>query len=165
LIFSPEETADSFWGNALIKARALFELTSRPALADDSGICVEALGGAPGVHSARYGNKSGTLLDDLGRNNLLLEHMYGKEDRRCKFVCCMILYLGNDRFFSVQETLEGQVLLTSAGNGGFGYDPLVYVPKFGCSVAELSEAEKNRISHRAKAARTMAKLIDEVLSG
>lgn len=147
----------------MIKARALYELTSRPALADDSGICVDALAGAPGIHSARYGSESGHLLDDRGRNDLLLERMYGIEDRRCRFVCCMVLYLGNDRFFTVQETLEGIVSLSAAGRGGFGYDPLVYIPEFGCSVAELSETQKNRISHRAKAARALAKLIDEVL--
>lgn len=76
----------------------------------------------------------------------------------------MVLYLGNDRFFTVQETLEGQLSLTAAGSGGFGYDPLVFLPEFGCSVAELSEAQKNRISHRAKAARAIAKLMDEILS-
>lgn len=157
--FDPEETENTFAGNALIKAKALYELVGEPVIADDSGICVDALGGAPGVISARYGSENGRNLDAAGRNALLLSNMKGKEDRRCRFVCSMVLYLAPDRFTLVQETLEGLLVTESRGAGGFGYDPLVYLPEFKNTVAELSPAEKDACSHRGKAGRVIAKLL------
>ncbi len=160
--FDPEESADSFFGNALIKAEALYRLTGKPALADDSGICVDALGGEPGIYSARYGSTPLRQLTDSERNALLLNNMSAINNRDCRFVCCMVLFLGPHQFYAVQETLEGQLVHEERGNGGFGYDPLVYVEKYGKTVAELSAQEKNRISHRAKAAQAMARLLEAV---
>lgn len=160
IAFDPEETGTSFLENSLIKARALYELVREPVIADDSGICVDALGGAPGIVSARYGSENGVKLDSAGRNRLLLERMAGVTDRSCRFVCCMVLYRGPDRFSAVQETLEGILVSGSGrGTGGFGYDPLVYVPEYGKTVAELSPAEKDACSHRGKAGRAIARLV------
>ena len=150
--FAPEEGGSSFFENASIKARALFDATGQPALADDSGLCVDALGGAPGVHSARFGSEGGAALTDAQRNVLLLSKMKGEANRTCRFVCCLVLYLGEGRFVAAQETLEGVLLDEPRGTGGFGYDPVVFLPELGKSVAELSAEEKNRVSHRAKAA-------------
>jgi len=157
--FDPEETEATFYGNALIKARELYRLTGQPVLADDSGICVDALGGAPGVLSARYGSENGEKLDADARNRLLLSRMEGIENRACRFVCNMVLYLSSDRFYSVQETLEGVLVTETRGKGGFGYDPIVLVPALGRTVAELSPEEKDALSHRGKAGRVIARLL------
>ncbi len=157
--FDPEETENTFYGNSLIKARALWELTGHPVIADDSGICVDALDGAPGVLSARYGSEQGQKLDSTQRNELLLENMRGVQNRSCRFVCNMVLYLACDRFYSVQETLEGTLIDHMRGTGGFGYDPLVLVPEYGLTVAELSPEKKDELSHRGKAGRIIARLL------
>ena len=157
--FDPEETESTFFGNSLIKARTLFEITGKPVIADDSGICVDALGGAPGVLSARYGSENGQKLDTAGRNSLLLLRMEGIKNRTCRFVCNMVLYVATDRFYSVQETLEGTLVTENRGSGGFGYDPLVLVPALGRTVAELTPEEKDELSHRGKAGRIIARLL------
>jgi XTP/dITP diphosphohydrolase len=157
--FDPEETENTFFGNALIKAKALYDIVRMPVIADDSGICVDALGGAPGVRSARYGSDQGLMLDAQGKNALLLRNMEGIENRSCRFVCNMVLYLGPDRFCSVQETLEGMLVTDGRGKGGFGYDPLVFVPEYGKTVAELSSGQKDECSHRGKAGRRIAALL------
>jgi len=159
IAFDPEETENTFAGNALIKAKALYDLVKQPVIADDSGICVDALGGAPGVISARYGSENGQKLDAAGRNALLLSNMEGRTDRRCRFVCSMVLYLAPDRFTLVQETLEGLLVTESRGSQGFGYDPLVFLPEYGRTVAELDPAEKDSCSHRGKAGAVIAKLL------
>ena len=161
--FDPEETEHSFYGNSLLKAKALYDIVGKPVIADDSGICVDALGGAPGVLSARYGSENGKKLTSEERNALLLERMRGVENRSCRFVCNMVLYLGNERFVSVQETLEGELIAESRGSGGFGYDPIVFIPSYGKTVAELSGAEKDFLSHRGKAGRKIAELLDRGL--
>lgn len=163
--FDPEETEPTFSGNALIKAKCLYNIVRQPVLADDSGICVDALGGAPGIYSARYGSENGEKLDARARNALLLSRMAGTTDRTCRFVCNMTLYLGPDRFVSAQETLEGTLvesLEEGRGSGGFGYDPVVYLPAFGKTVAELSDADKDAVSHRGKAGRILANVIDSL---
>lgn len=157
--FDPEETENSFYGNSLIKAKALYEIVRQPVIADDSGICVDALGGAPGVLSARYGSDNGKKLNAEERNELILSRMHGVENRACRFVCNMVLYFGNDRFISVQETLEGELITESRGTGGFGYDPIVFVPLYEKTVAELSGAEKDFLSHRGKAGRKIAEFL------
>ncbi len=163
IAFDPEETEPTFYGNALIKARALYEIVRKPVIADDSGICVDALGGAPGVLSARYGSKPGEpLLDAESRNRLLLAAMREKPNRSCRFVCNMVLYYGPDRFVSVQETIEGTLIEEGRGLGGFGYDPVVFIPELGKTVAELSPEEKNEVSHRGKAARKIAIFLDSL---
>jgi XTP/dITP diphosphohydrolase len=153
ITFEAEENGLDFFDNALIKARALEKLWHGPVLADDSGICVDALNGAPGIHSARFGSEGGAKLSDSDRNALLLKTVGDNPFRTCRFVCCMVLTLGPGRFLAAQETIEGELLREPHGTQGFGYDPLVYIPSFGRSVAELSEEEKNKISHRGKAAR------------
>ena len=156
IMFDPEETATTFNGNALIKARTLFELMGEPVIADDSGICVDALNGEPGVYSARYGATNGIELSAEDRNKLLLSRMKGIPDRTARFVCNMVLYYGPDRFVSVQETLEGSIVSESgSGSGGFGYDPVLYLPEYGKTVAELSDDQKDLVSHRGKAARKL----------
>lgn len=163
IAFDPEENGSTFLDNALIKARSLYDLTKEPAIADDSGICVDALGGRPGIYSARYGEEGGAKLSDQERNLLLLRETADAANRKAKFVCAMVLYLGPDRFFAVQETLEGELIREGRGEGGFGYDPLLYLPDLGKTVAELSAEEKNRWSHRAKAGRVFARLLAEPL--
>ncbi|MDR1429649.1 MAG: RdgB/HAM1 family non-canonical purine NTP pyrophosphatase [Spirochaetaceae bacterium] len=158
--FDPEETGASFYENALIKARALYALVGEPVLADDSGLCVDALDGRPGIYSARYGSGGGKKLDSAGRNALLLDELGGEQNRNARFVCAMVLFLSEHRFFLVQETLEGTIVSEARGEGGFGYDPLLYLDERHCTVAELSDGEKNALSHRGRAARRIAVLLD-----
>ncbi len=144
------ETGTTFVENAIIKARAAAAAAGLPALADDSGLQVEALDGAPGVRSARY---AGPDASDADNNARLLAELIGVADRRARFCCVLVWMAGpNDplpRIF--QATWEGAILEAPAGSGGFGYDPLFYVPDRGCASAELSPAVKNRISHRGRA--------------
>lgn len=161
--FDFPEDADSFIGNSTGKALALWKLLGEPVLADDSGLCVDALGGRPGVLSARYGSSDGTVpLASEERNTLLLKEMRDKKDRACRFVCALSLVLSADRIFVVQETCEGLLLETPRGIGGFGYDPVVFLPGFGRSVAELSAVEKNSVSHRGRAIARMTALVDSL---
>jgi len=178
LDFAPDETESSFHGNALLKAMALrgLLLASRadgfsdgdPVIADDSGICVDALGGRPGLHSAMYAGPPGAELPDaLGleageRNALLLGELGESPMRSARFVCAMALVLSPERFFVAQETLEGEIVRSArfaVGSGGFGYDPIFFVPALGRTVAELSEDEKNIISHRGKAGARVAGIL------
>jgi XTP/dITP diphosphohydrolase len=154
--FAPEENGSSFLENSLIKARALYRLVRQPVIADDSGICVDALSGRPGIYSARYGDKIGSAkLSDAERNALLLSEVGDNPNRAARFVCAMALVLSEDRFFVVQETLEGRLIEQGRGSGGIGYDPVLYIPELGRTVAELSADEKNRVSHRGKAGRAI----------
>ena len=146
----PEETGTTFEENARIKARAIMEATGLPAIADDSGLVVDALDGAPGVYSARYGGEG---LDDDGRWKLLLKNMEGKEDRACRFVCVICCALPDGAEVMSRGTVEGQVAFGPEGDGGFGYDPIFYLPERGCTMACLPAEEKNAISHRGNALR------------
>ena len=177
IAFDPEETGTSFLENALIKARSLHSRLNTgegnaswregdAIIADDSGLCVDALGGRPGIHSARYcgPGKSGRPLAAAEKNSLLLGELGDNPLRRARFACAMVLLYSPDRFFAAQETLEGEIVRGEAearGEGGFGYDPILWIPELGRTVAELSEEEKNRISHRGKAGR----VISLILSG
>lgn len=164
LAFDFEETGQTFLDNSMGKAMALWHQLGQPTLADDSGLCVDSLDGRPGVFSARYGSLAGgSVLESAERNQLLLKEMQGKENRSCRFVCCLSLVLGPDRAFTIQETCEGQLLEVPRGNGGFGYDPVVYLPELGKSVAELSPAEKNLVSHRGKALHRLRAIIANLL--
>jgi len=159
--FDFPEDADTFIGNSTGKALALWRLLKAPVLADDSGLCVDALSGRPGVLSARYGSADGTVpLASEERNALLLREMRGRTDRTCRFVCAMSLALSAYRVFVVQETCEGVLLEAPRGVGGFGYDPVVYLPALGRSVAELTPSEKNSVSHRGRAILRMTALVD-----
>lgn len=152
---SPVEDGSTFLENALIKARAANAATGLPALADDSGIAVAALDGAPGIHSARF---AGTGRDEDNRA-LLLQRLAGETDRRADFVCAAVLVDGDTRFESVVEW-PGEVLEEAAGEGGFGYDPLFVPEGEQRSAAELSAEEKNAISHRGQAFRALAAQLD-----
>ena len=161
--FVHEETGATFLENAQGKALALHAAAGRPVLADDSGICLPALGGAPGIHSARYGSRPGESdLTSPERNALLLRNMEGREDRRAFFVCAMTLVFGDYRHYTIQETLDGFLTAHPAGSGGFGYDPLFFLEEYGKTIAELPEGEKNRISHRGKAGARMARLLEDL---
>ena len=143
-----DETGDTFLENARIKAGAALALTALPSLADDSGLAVDALGGAPGVRSARYGGEG---LSASERNALLLKEMEGKENRAARFVCVLCCLFPDGREIIAEGTCEGEILHEPRGTGGFGYDPIFFVPSLGRGMAELSEAEKNKVSHRWKA--------------
>jgi len=172
LDFDPEETGTSFHENALLKARELHALLDKarpalfspgdPVIADDSGICVDALDGRPGIYSARYAGNSTKKLESAERNSLLLEELGNAANRKARFVCAMVLMYGPDRFFIAQETMEGDIVKSAEqakGAGGFGYDPILFIPELGRTVAELSEEEKNTISHRGKAGKIIAERI------
>lgn len=155
----PEE-GNSYAENALAKAQYIFSLSGRPSLADDSGLSVDALGGEPGIRSARYGSGPGEEpLPSWRRNELLLQAMRDRPDRTCAFICALALVYARDRFLLVQETCPGFLLDSPRGSGGFGYDPLVFLPDFQKSMAELSPEEKNLVSHRGRAARRMAAIL------
>ncbi|ACO76561.1 putative deoxyribonucleotide triphosphate pyrophosphatase [Azotobacter vinelandii CA] len=148
---APEETGLSFVENAILKARHAARLSGLPALADDSGLAVDALGGAPGIHSARYAGGGG----DAANNAKLLEALREVPDaeRGARFVCALALVRhAEDPLPIICEGLwQGRILHAPRGTEGFGYDPLFWVPERGCSSAELASAEKNRLSHRARA--------------
>jgi XTP/dITP diphosphohydrolase len=162
IVFAPEETGSTFLENALIKARALFDIVKEPVVADDSGLCVDALNGGPGVLSARYGNVEGKKLVDSERNRLVLRELGGSTNRKARFVCAMVIFLEQDRFFIAQETLEGEIFSEERGQGGFGYDPILFIPGLGRTVAELASTEKNRLSHRAKAGAAIGRLYGSI---
>ncbi|MBB3103422.1 RdgB/HAM1 family non-canonical purine NTP pyrophosphatase [Azomonas macrocytogenes] len=147
----PEETGLSFIENAILKARHAARVSGLPALADDSGLAVAALGGAPGIYSARYADGQG----DAANNAKLLAALQGLPDaeRDAQFVCTLaLLRHAEDPLPILCEGLwHGRILHAPRGEQGFGYDPLFWVPERDCSSAELPAAEKNRISHRAKA--------------
>lgn len=164
--FDADETGKTYLENALIKARVLFnQAGGRPVMADDSGLSVPALGGAPGIYSARYGSKeTGRNLAPPERNAFLLRNMthLSGEDRRAFFVCCMVLIVDEYRVFTAQETFAGRIADTAAGVGGFGYDPVFFLPERGCTVAELTAAEKDEISHRGRASMRIAAVLDNL---
>ena len=163
--FDFEETGSSFLENSLGKAMALFRRTGKPVIADDSGLCVSALDGAPGIYSARYGSSpEGVELKSPERNALLLRNMEGITDRQAFFVCAMVLVLDEYRIFTAQETIRGEILTASQGSGGFGYDPVFYIPAHGKTMAELTPDEKNRYSHRGKAGKRICAVLDNLIA-
>ncbi|MDD3213941.1 MAG: ribonuclease PH [Eubacteriales bacterium] len=154
-----EENGDTFEQNAAIKAEAVMKATGLPALADDSGLSVAALGGEPGIHSARYAGGHG---DTEANNQLLLKNMEGIADRDCKFVCSMALALPGEETRVVTGECEGTLLTAYRGKSGFGYDPL-FLYQNHQTFAEMGEAAKNEVSHRARAAEKMRAVLAEVL--
>jgi XTP/dITP diphosphohydrolase len=163
LSFEPEETGTTFSENALIKARVLQKLigSNVVVIADDSGLCVDALDGRPGVLSARYGMENGSKLSSLRQNIMLLDELADSPRRSARFVCAMTLFFNNDRFFIVQETLEGEIVKKDGikGEGGFGYDPVFWIPSLSRTLAELPPEEKNILSHRGKAGKHIAGIL------
>ena len=148
-----EEPFESFVENALTKARHAARASGLPALADDSGLAVEALGGAPGVLSARYATLFGRLKSDAENNAVLLEKMADLDDRRARFVCALVAVRSAEdpEPLIAMGRWQGEILRAAQGEGGFGYDPLMFIPALGASVAQLSAAQKNALSHRALA--------------
>jgi XTP/dITP diphosphohydrolase len=153
-----EEPHATFVENALAKARHAAKATGLPALADDSGICVPALGGAPGVYSARY---AGEPKSDARNNAKLVADMAGQSDRRAFYYAVLVLvrHADDPRPLIAEGRFDGEWIDTPRGEGGFGYDPYVFVPRLGKTVAELTPEEKNPISHRGKA---LALLLDRL---
>lgn len=158
-----EEPFDTFVENALTKARHAARESGLPALADDSGLAVDALGGAPGVLSARYATLFGFEKSDAENNRVLLDKLTGQADRRARFVCALVAV----RSATDPEPLiamgrwNGEILQAPRGEAGFGYDPLMFIPSLGQSVAELSAEQKNRLSHRALASEDLLRQMRE----
>lgn len=158
-----EETGATYRENALLKARALAAASGLPALADDSGLEVDALEGAPGVRSARY-----HLGDDAVRYRALLkalENVSSTSDRSARFRCIAALTLPDGREFITEGVCEGIIGFEPRGEAGFGYDPVFFVPEANGTMAELPAEEKNRISHRARAAQAMRKVLATLMEG
>lgn len=183
--FDPVEDGKTFYENAIIKAKALYELVHCPVIADDSGICVDALDGAPGIYSARYagpsymqGKPDGSRISQDEQNRLLIAQLndavkldskpvrpYLHGERSCHYTCAMVLYCGQDRIFMAEETFEGQLIDSiekAAGSNGFGYDPIVFLPEYGKTIAQISPEEKNAISHRGKAVKIIKKILENI---
>ena len=146
-----EETGATFEENSLLKAEAVMKATGLPALADDSGIAVDALNGEPGIYSARYGFDDS--LDDWGRLELLLKNTQHVPDgqRQAQFVCVISFVTPDGQVIQARGEIHGELTREPAGDNGFGYDPIFYYPPLGKTTAELSPEEKNEVSHRANA--------------
>ena len=156
-----EETGTTFEENSFLKAEAVMKATGLPALADDSGICVDALGGAPGVYSARYGGDP--TLDDWGRLLLLLKNMENVSDgqRQAKYVAVITLVYPDGHIVRARGEVHGELLREAHGTGGFGYDPIFYYPPAGKTFAEVTAEEKNQVSHRANALKLLYEKLSE----
>ena len=146
-----EENGTTFEENSYIKAEAVMKATGLPALADDSGICVDALNGEPGIYSARYGFDDS--LDDWGRLELLLKNTEHVPDgqRQAQFVCVITMVTPEGLIIQARGEIHGELTREAKGKNGFGYDPIFYYPPLGKTTAELSPEEKNQVSHRANA--------------
>lgn len=158
-----EENGTTFAENAAIKARAVWEKTGGLVLADDSGLVIDYLNGEPGVYSARY-------MGDAPyseKNRTLIERLAGAEGeaRSARFACAIAAVLPDGRELLTEGFMEGRIALEPAGNGGFGYDPILYLPEYKKTSAELDIDEKNRISHRGKALELMKEKLKETLGG
>ena len=155
-----EETGTTFEENSLLKAKAVMEASGLPAIADDSGLCVDALNGAPGVYSARYGGEG---LDDTGRYKLLLANMPKGEARTAKFVSVITCCFPNGDVLTARGECPGTIAFAPMGEGGFGYDPVFFVPELKKTFAQLTAEEKNAISHRGKALEAFKVKLEEYL--
>lgn len=155
-----EEPHGTFVENAIAKARHAAKLTGLPALADDSGICVEALGGAPGVYSARF---AGEPKSDQRNNEKLIADLKDKTDRRAHYYCILVFvrHADDPQPIIAEGEWWGEIVDTPRGANGFGYDPYFWLPEFGCTAAELASEKKNGISHRGVA---LAKLLERLKS-
>lgn len=143
-----EETGTTFAENAMLKAKAICEAANLPAVADDSGLCVDALNGGPGVYSARYGGEG---LDDKGRYMLLLNAMRGQTTRAAHFACAIACAFPNGDTLTAEGRCDGTIAFAPMGEGGFGYDPVFLVPEFRKTFGQLTAEEKAKISHRGRA--------------
>ena len=154
------EDGKTFEENAIIKAKTIMEATGEIALADDSGLEVDYLDGAPGIYSARFAGEDTSY--DI-KNRILLDRLEGvpDEERRARFVCAVAAVFPDGTVKVVRETIEGQIAHEIVGENGFGYDPIFYVPEYGCTTAEMTPELKNELSHRGKALRAMKKILEE----
>ena len=155
----PEETGTTFAENARIKAKAVMEASGLPAIADDSGLCVDALNGAPGVYSARYGG----LDDDAARYRLLLQNMRGSMTRAAHFHASVVCLFPDGTELTAEGECPGTIAYAPMGDGGFGYDPVFYVPSLRKTFAQMTPEEKNAISHRGNALRSFGAELKEYL--
>ena len=156
-----EETGTTFEENSFLKAEAVMKATGLPALADDSGIAVDALNGEPGVYSARYGFDDS--LDDWGRLRLLLKNTEHVPDgqRQAQFVCVITLVTPEGKTIQARGEIHGELLREPRGENGFGYDPIFYYPPMGCSTAQMSPEDKNAVSHRGNALKAFYEKLKE----
>lgn len=157
-----EETGATFAENAMLKAKAVMAASGLPAIADDSGVCVDALSGAPGVYSARYG---GPELDDVGRYRLLLENMRGARDRTAHFTSAIACAFPNGDTIEAEGICPGMIAYAPQGDGGFGYDPVFFLPQLRKTYAQLTPEEKAAVSHRGKALEVFDQKLREYLKG
>ena len=157
-----EETGTTFEENSLLKAKAVMEASGLPAIADDSGLCVDALNGAPGVYSARYGGEG---LDDGGRYRLLLSSMPAGQPRTAKFVSVITCCFPNGDVLTARGECPGTIAFAPMGEGGFGYDPVFFLPRLKKTFAQLSPEEKNAISHRGTALKLFQEQLQQYLAG
>ena len=155
-----EETGTTFEENSMLKAKAVMEATGLAAMADDSGLCVDCLNGAPGVYTARYG---GPGLSDAQRYRLLLENMRGQTPRTAKFVTVITCCFPNGDVIVARGECPGTITYAPIGKGGFGYDPVFFVPHLKKTFAQLTPEEKNAISHRGRALRDFAEKLEAYL--
>ena len=158
-----EENGTTFQQNAEIKALSAYKLSSMPAIADDSGLCVDALSGAPGIYTARYGGEG---LTQEERNAFLLSNLesVSQEKRTARFVCSICCILGDNERIEVMGTCEGSIAFEPSGAGGFGYDPVFFIPHLKKTFAQLSAEEKNAISHRGRALEAFKVKLEEYLN-
>ena len=162
-----EEPHCTFVENALAKARHASRLTGLPALADDSGVCVHALGGEPGVHSARYARAAGAVdreTQDRLNNQMLLQALAGADDRSAHYCCVIVVvrHADDPQPLIAEAEWHGEILEAPRGNGGFGYDPLFLIPELGKTGAELAPEEKNTLSHRGRALAVLVQRLREL---
>lgn len=156
-----EETGTTFAENAMLKARAICAAAGLPAIADDSGLCVDALNGGPGVYSARYGGEG---LDDAGRRRLLLQNLRGQTTRAAHFICAVACAFPNGDTLEAEGRCDGAIAFAPLGEGGFGYDPVFLIPEKGKTFGQISPEEKSKISHRGKALAAFAEKLKAYLN-
>ena len=160
LALEPEETGTTFTENARIKAEAVMQASGLPAIAVDSGLCVDALNGGPGVYSARYGGEG---LDDKGRYTLLLQNLRGQTTRAAHFTCSIACAFPNGDTITAEGQAPGTIAFAPMGEGGFGYDPVFFVPDKAKTFAQMTQEEKAEISHRGKALREFTAKLETYL--
>ncbi len=153
-----EETGTTFSENALIKARAIALLCDYPVIADDSGLCVDALDGAPGIYSARFAGEDAT---DYDRNVKLLETLKDEEDRKAQYVAAIAYVAPDGTEITTEGTVEGEILKEEHGTGGFGYDPLFFCTEIGKCFGLATPDEKNAVSHRGRALKKLCEILKE----
>ncbi len=158
--FNVDETGTTFARNAILKAEAYGRASQLLTLAEDSGLCVAALGGAPGVHSARWEGP-----DYAHKNALLIRLLEGKHgaSRACRYACVVALRHHDGRMWQARGEVRGQIALAPAGTGGFGYDPIFFIPRLGRTLAEVAVDEKDRISHRGRAAGRIRPILRQLI--